>query len=221
MNPELFPQSGSSTQIVEGLDVNPYLSDRFGFDSDIFLRAIEAGRAEAAMTTNHSPAPAFGWRFWEASIRQLRDDLALRGWRAERPGQLEVARNKSNSLQIATALGDTNVGKRLASPCHEHPRGASTVRAVDVNQLTLSSQTVGDGWDPIETWWLLYHHIPESNGSTTSEISLPTKMSGTRITEWAVRVFLPSSRDISSATGPARLPEGSKPISFPVERRAL
>ena len=212
---------GNSAQIVEGRDVDPYLLNRFGFDSDTLLRAVAAGHADAAMTTEHSPATAFGSRFWEGSIRQLRDDLAPHSWRAERPGQLEVVRNKLNSLQIATALGDSNVGNRSASPSCEHPRGASTAQAVEVNQMTFAGLSISGGWDPIETWWLLYRLSVDSDGSPISELSLPTTMSGKRITEWAIRVFLPSSSDGSSASRPVSLPEEPAPVSFPVERRAV
>lgn len=119
--------------IIEAADVDPFLFDRFGFESSVLRRAVMAGHADAAMTTPHSPATAHGSRFWEGSTRQLRDDLAPLGWRAARPGQLEVARNEQNTVQITTGLGDANVGNRSASPSCEHRRGTSTLRAVSAN----------------------------------------------------------------------------------------
>ncbi len=217
----ILRQPSNSARIIAGQEVDPYLLDRFGFGSDMLLRAVTAGHADAVMTTEHSPATAFGSRFWEGSIRQLRDDLAPREWRALRPGQLEVVRNKLNTVQITTALGDSNVGIRSASPSCEHPRGTSTAKAVEVNQLTFAGLAVNGGWEPIETWWLLYRLSGEHDRTPISELSLPTTMSGKRITEWAVRIILPPASDGNSTSRTVRLPEEPAPVNVPVERRAV
>jgi len=217
----ILRQPSNSARIIEGQAVDPYLLDQFGFGSDVLLRAVTAGHADAVMTTEHSPATAFGSRFWEGSIRQLRDDLAPREWKALRPGQLEVVRNKLNTIQITTALGDSNVGIRSAAPSCEHPRGTSTAKAVEVNQLTFAGLATSGGWEPIETWWLLYRPRGEHDGFPISELSLPTTMNGKKITEWAIRIFLPSAPDGSSTGRTIRLPEEPAPVNFSVERRAV
>ncbi len=217
---EILSQSGNSARILEGPGAEAFVFEHFGFEPAVLHRAVTAGHADAVMTTNHSPATAFGSRFWEGSIRQLRDDLARLEWRALRPGQLEVARNRHNTLQITTALGDINVGARAASPSCEHPRGAMTASAIEVQHQTFAGLATTGGWEPIETWWLIYRPQVDRDGAVRFELSLPVSMSGKRITDWAVRILLPSGDDGTASERPVRLPEGPPPVDFSLDRRA-
>jgi len=194
-----------------------YMTDRFGFGRDIVDRAVLAGHADASMVTLHSPATAFGSRLWEGAIRQLRDELIPRGWRSLRPGQLEVVRNKLETIQITAALGDINVGDPAASPSCEHPRGTSTARAIEVNQNTFAGLAPGDGWEPIETWWLLYRPSKRPDQPVRCELSLPVSMAGSRIRDWAIRILLSGFDERSGET--AILPESPAPIDVPLNRR--
>ena len=207
-------------RVIEGADVDPYLLGRFGFDSSVLRRAVTAGAADAAMTTKHSPATAFGSRFWEGSIRQLRDDLAPAGWRALRPGQLEVVRNEDNTIQITTGLGDANVGVRASPPSCEHPRGISTARAVETNQQTFAAISPDCRWDAIQTWWLLYRPDQSVNGLPRCEFSVPISMSGSKLTKWAIRVIVPFPTDTVRNAQGSTLPTGSSPIDLTLTRRS-
>ena len=216
----ILRQAHGDARIIEGADVDPYLLDRFGFNSSVFRRAVTAGHADAAMTTRHSPVTAFGSRFWEGSIRQLRDDLAPSGWRALRPGQLEVVRNELNTVQITTGLGDANVGVRALPPSCEHPRGVSTERAVETNQQSFASVSPDSRWDAIQTWWLLYRPDPSVDGLVRCEFSVPISMTGSRLTNWAIRVLVPFPADTVRSAQGSRLPTRASPIDLTLDRRA-
>ena len=74
------------------------------------FQALDIGMAEAAVTTEHSSAVAFGTRLWDGCLTSLRDQLAPDGWTVQRPGGLEVVRRPDKAVQITPSLGTENVG---------------------------------------------------------------------------------------------------------------
>lgn len=216
-----FRRPDPPCRTIRNEQVKPYLAKKFGFDVKILLNAVSAGYADAALSTRHSPVTSFGSRFWEGSIRELRDTLVPEGWRSLRPGQLEVVRNQGNTVQIATALGDHNVGNRSMSPSCEHPRGASTAQAVAVNQTTFAGLAPSPSWEPIETWWLLYRPSINRALPVRCELSLPVVMTGNRITDWAVRILLPTPVDETRHGAQVTLPTDPPPIGVTLKRRAV
>lgn len=195
---------------------------RLGPTLTVLENALSAGAADAAMTTAHSPATAYGSRFWEGVIRELRDELAPARWSVERPGQLEVVRRADNKVQLTAALGDAYVGDPSATPSCEHPRGKATADAIDRNQGSLEALAPDDdAWQPIETWWLLYRLAGSGESKrVVAELSLPIEMRGSRISWWHTRLVLP---ELPLGDGGARLelPPPPPEINPEVRRRAV
>lgn len=200
-------------------DVADYIRSNIGIEVGVIEGAIEAGAADAAMVTAHNAASSYGYRFWDGLVASLRDQLVPRGWMSERPGQLEVVRRADNRLQITGSLGDDAVGVESGDPNCRHDKGESTDAAVRVNQLTLAGASNGDpSWQPMLTWWILYRFSGVAERRVTAELSLPREGSGGRITDWAVRLLLPTFDLDGGEFDRVELPEAPAPVDFTVRR---
>lgn len=199
--------------------VADYMRSNIGVEVAVIEAAIDAGAADAAMVTTHNAASSYGYRFWDGLVASLRDQLVPRGWRSERPGQLEVVRRSDNRLQITGSLGDDSVGVESGDPNCRHDKGEATDAAVRVNQLTLAGLSNGDpGWLPMLTWWVLYRFSGPAERRVTAEVSLPREGSGGRITDWAVRLLLPTFDLAGGGFDRVELPQPPAPVDFSVRR---
>ncbi len=219
MTQGVFGQELIPTVITDPVAVAEYMTRHLGVELDITSRALQAGVADSAMTTGHSPASASGSRLWEGVVRQLRDDLVLGGWTMEQPGQLEVVRRGDGRLQLTASLGDGGTGDPSCTPSPEHPRGGATQVAVEANELTFADLDPSEpGWKRIETWWLLYRSSPSGPNRLHAELSLPVGMAGKRINAWATRLILPDFE--FDPGGSVLLPEPAAAPQVVISRRA-
>jgi hypothetical protein len=216
----LFAPSPLPSVISDLSAVDALLLAQLELTSDQLWQALLAGMADAALTTEHSSAGAFGTRLWDGSITTLRDQLKPLGWRAARPGGLEVVRRGDNGVQVSCALGDDFVGiDGAVAPNWEHPRGTSTARAVSVNQQSFASLMPADeSFSPIQTWWLLYGVFFEgSQKLLRAEISLPIHMDATDSNRWKFRLLL-GQREFGDTVA-ARIPAPAPNPPVVVSRR--
>lgn len=219
MADSLFERSATLVLIDPG-EVDAYLKEELGFELPVLLEALERGGSESAMTTAHNAASSFGYRFWDGLVASLRDQLVPRGWRAERPGGLEVVRRHDNRMQITGSLGDEGVGVEFADPSCRHQKGESSDAAMRTNQLTLDGLTDSDpGWKPMLTWWVLYRFAGLQERRVVPELSLPRQGFGGQVNEWAVRILLPEF-EVGGGGGvdPEAMPEPPSPIDIAVRR---
>ena len=185
------------------------------------FQALDVGMAEAAVTTDHSSAGAFGTRLWDGSLTSLRDQFAPAGWTVHRPGGLEVVRRPDKAVQITPSLGTENVGVITGvSPKWARKRGVSTKKAIDENQMSLADLAPGEpAFRPIQTWWLMYHpFLAHGEKVLRAEISLPIEMSAKGVVLWAYRVFL-GERTFGDSTI-ADIPVGAPDPEVTIRRRA-
>lgn len=221
MPDSLFQQS--TTPIVKDpAAVAAYVRNEIGLELGVLVEALERGGSESAMTTAHNAASSFGYRFWDGMVAALRDGLVPLGWRAERPGGLEVVRRKDNRVQITGSLGDDAVGVESVDPSCRHQKGQSTDEAMRTNQLTLAGVSGGDpAWRPMLTWWVLYRFAGMDGRKVIPELSLPRAGSGGKVTEWAVRLFLPDF-EIGGGGGIdlGALPDSPAPVDVSIRRLA-
>lgn len=210
----------SSTLIIKDpAEVEAYVRSEIGFEVDVLERSIRAGASDAAMVTAHNAASAYGYRFWDAMVTSLRDQLVPAGWRCERPGQLEVVRRPDNRLQITGSLGNDGVGVETADPSCRHDKGESTDAAIRDNQLTLDGYLPdGPSWRPMLTWWVLYRFSGPDERRVVSELSLPREGIGGRVTDWSVRVLLPAFDLGRGDFDAVAIPEPPAPIDFSIRR---
>ena len=174
--------------------------------------ALSIGMAEAALTTEHSTAGAFGTRLWDGTAMSLRDQLKPAGWDVLRPGGLEVVRRSDGLVQITPSLGNEHTGVLSAGvPKWEHQRGVSTKRAINENQLSLADLAPDEvAFQPIQTWWLLYRvFVRDEQKMLRAELSLPVDLNRRGVVRWAYRLLLGerSFGDARSATIPAPAPD--------------
>lgn len=219
---DIFTLDPRPTTLVERADVARFMKSHMQVTSDLLWEAIDVGMGEAAVTTEHSTAAAYGTRLWDGAIRSLRDQLKPLGWKTQRPGRLEVVRRPDNLLQIAPSLGTADTGALPpANPKWLHPRGVSTTNAIHGNQLSLSELAPKDGaLVPIETWWLLYY-VTARGGETIvrAEVSMPVMLSSGGVVTWRHRVLL-GERNYGDSI-PAFIPEAAPDPVVPVKRRAV
>jgi hypothetical protein len=174
--------------------------------------ALSIGMAEAALTTEHSTAGAFGTRLWDGTAMSLRDQLKPAGWNVLRPGGLEVVRRSDGALQITPSLGNEHTGVLSGGiPKWKYQRGVSTKKAINENQLSLADLAPEEvAFRPIQTWWLLYRvFVREGEKMLRAEISLPVDLNRRGAVRWAYRLLLGerSFGDTRSATIPAPAPD--------------
>ncbi len=219
MTDSLFHRSDTLI-LFDSSEVDAYLRSEVGLGVEVLLEALQRGGSEAAMATPHNAAAAAGFRFWDGAVASLRDQLVPRGWFGDRPGGLEVVRRRDNRLQITASLGDEAVGGLGTNPSCRHEKGQSTDAAMQCNQLTLAGYGSDDpGWEPMLTWWLLYKFTSPDARRIVPELSLPRVGVGGRVTDWAVRLLLPTIN--FGDRGPIRLsdlPNPAATIEVPVRR---
>jgi hypothetical protein len=208
-----------NTVVVTGGDVESFLSARLRFGQAVLHAAIGVGMAELAVVTENSAAATAGFRLWDGTIASLRDQLRPVGWVAQRPGQLEVVRRIDNLVQVTATLGDDCTGDPASTPTFKHEKGQATERAVNGNQRSLGDISPADpAWGAIETWWLLYKiAVRDSETFVRSELSLPSRIEGSRVTQWAYRVILDERPHGTSV--PAVVPESAPTPSVSITRR--
>ncbi len=219
---DIFVPDPQPTVLVEDADVTRFMASHVLVTVEQLWESIDVGMSEAAVTTEHSTAAAYGTRLWDGTTRSLRDQLKPLGWTTRRPGRLEVVRRPDNLLQIAPSLGTADTGVLPpANPKWLHPRGISTKNAIRGNQLSLEELLPSDSaLAPIETWWLLYH-VTSRAGETIvrAELSMPVLLSSEGVVIWKHRLLL-GERNYGDSV-PAFIPEAAPDPVVPVQRRAV
>jgi hypothetical protein len=202
-------------------DVAEFLSTRIDVRLDQIHDALDFGTADAATVTDHAAQASFGWRLWDGVLTKLRDLKVTDAWTAERPDGLEVVRRRDNLVQITPSTGSPSTGLRDGHPTCKYPRGASSAKAVDRNQMSFDAP----GFEPIRTWWLLWRVFTKRETDTEgqrwwyrAELSLPTTISDGMISGWMYRLIVGERPFATVRTAPIPQPAPAPTITLP--RRA-
>lgn len=165
----------------------------------ILTDAISAGITDASRTTLNDPKTAFGYIFWQAAVRCLRESLTGSGndWeRRDRRGFPTVV-NKKLEIAVGVSSGDAAVGLRNLTPRTRNSKGPATEELIRRNQLSffdVVSLAEDDPLRPVvqpkETYLLIYHY-DEPRHETRSELALPIRMDADGlIIGWKRRLIL-------------------------------
>jgi hypothetical protein len=218
-NMSFFREVPAPVVIDDPVEVEAFLAATIGVTTEELHVAVQHGAADAALVTEHSAAASFGWRMFDGTLTSIRDQWVVRGWRAARPGGLEVVVRKDNGLQITPSMGTEDTGIREGHPTCKHDRGAASAVAIEENQSSFGEVAHGDAaWERIRTWWLMYCIAVRGDEKfVRAELSLPLRVENGRITEWGYRVLL-GERLIGSAAVVA-IPEAAPEPTIPELRR--
>lgn len=191
------------------------------------------GLAAWASCTAHHPPLYPGFAAWAETVKALRDQLVLRGWKHCDAGTLSLVVNANDTIAIAVATGNEHTGDQEHEPCTKSGKGPRTEEAVVVNQLQLfpemSAVLAQISFQPArarKTWWLLVHRDMASE-ELKCELSHPINMADDgKIDGWAERIILRSTpfgggSAVSSNNGNDNGPQGnSVNVDVEVKRRA-
>lgn len=178
------------------LDKHARLAE-LGLTETLLLRAIGQGLMAWANCTENDPPTFPGTAAWAATVRTLRDELALDGWRRIEEGVSLVA-NEAGDIAILVTIGDSGTGHSTKSVSTKRSRGPKTSQQVLINrgQLRLfpgddlvAALDLSNGR---QVWMLLYRRDFVAR-EVRCELSLPISMGDdARPDEWQERIVLSS-----------------------------
>lgn len=169
--------------------------ESLGLKAELISSVILQADAEASTTTALDPPTAEGVTRYNATVRYLRIELTSRGWDYDNTGNFCRTVSPETEFAIVTSSGDLNTGNELSTPSTKYTKGESTAKAVASNNKQSAFDLgpefdieEGPDLDAIPTWYLLQY----VDGATIrAELSLPSEISGGKITEWIERIVLP------------------------------
>lgn len=187
---------------------------------DILARAVDAGFQAAAGCTGHHPLNFAGIVTWADAIRELRDLLVPRGWKAADTRGFPTVVHPSDKHQIAVVGGTRDTGRHDGIPRTRRPKGIVAELAIADNQLSLdpAGAVFGISYaDPVVQTYFLLHYADPIADEIRLELSLPAEMHKGVVTGWNERLILEPLRGTRDV--PIEAPS-EVPIDIDVTRRA-
>jgi len=166
---------------------------------------------------------------WSETVRTLRDQLIPLGCEANNESNQGLVSNPKKSIMLGVAHGDSNTGKKSATPSTRTARGAKTLASVAANSGYLFTEMEEDEIIRLlsnrNDLWLLLVFWDEVNDLVQLEVSRPVKANeGKRLIAWAPRILLQNLdfSDGSKVSTPEDTPPvpSSPEIVVEVKRRA-
>lgn len=167
--------------------------ESLGLSAELLSAVILQADAEASTTTALDPPTAEGVTRYNATVRYLRIELVARGWDYDNAGNFCRTVSPATEFAIVTSSGDLNTGNEVATPSTKYVKGESTAKAVASNKqyaFDLGPEfnlEEGPDLDAIPTWYLLQY---VDGVIIHAELSLPSDISGGKISEWSERILL-------------------------------
>jgi hypothetical protein len=129
--------------------------------------------------------------FWSRSNRYIAEALTPERWAFTSRDSILRTIHPSHSHCVTAMSADGGVGDLEKSVRSKNPRGKAMARVVQMNEqlafLSHDEALYGRELDQIPTWCLLYKR---EKGTVVAELSLPIKMNGKYVDEWAERIPL-------------------------------
>ena len=216
----LFSQSEATRILADADEVEAFLRHRLRVGVEHCHAAVAAGHARAALATANSAASQFGSDFYFGTIEELRYQLAPLGFDVKKYAGLELARREDNLVQLTACMATDGAGEVGGAPKPKNPKGSSSEKVINDNQISLGLIAPHASWDPVQTWWLLYQlHGAGDEVAISSEVSFPREMSSPRDFGWHTRVILPPLV-LGGAPDGLRLPDMPEEVDVPIVRRS-
>lgn len=174
--------------------------EELGLTLKIVNTATKAGHLAFMSCTDNDPPFIPGTDAWSRTVRMLRQQLRILGWRKDDPGNYSIIISDKHQINIAVASGDEATGNSAMKPKNKSPKGYRTALAVEINKrqcelfphmlpedIRLRPKTAE------YATWLLLIHITEME--IRSELSLPSEIDDSgKIVTWHERIILPVIR---------------------------
>jgi hypothetical protein len=174
--------------------------EELGVPLEALQRAVQAGFVARITCTENDPPQAPGTDAWRFTVRTLRDELCVRGWRKADPNNFSLTINDARRINIVVESGDALTRRRHAQPKTKSLKGLYVEAATLRNTLEgdLFPDTVSEDLRRVAaileypTWVLLIHITDEGS---RAELSKPAVMEGEQIVDWSERIFIPDLED--------------------------
>jgi len=207
---------------IHGADNPDTRLAEFGLSIGTLTNVFRRAEGDVRMCTKHDPPTMRGMTRWARVVRYLREELAEDGWDYDNPGNLPRVIHPTKPLAIYVKSGDDATGTDLPQliPSSKRPMGSASQKVVNDNeQLALYSLEDLRSLRMPQNWVLLYH----IDDVVQAELSLPDKISDSRIMHWLERIILPAidigPDHVGSVYGPDDEDDGGSAYSVQVERR--
>lgn len=198
-----IPSPTPTPIIVDAADATGYL-ERMNISLLDLTKALDFGETAAGNTDDNHPVTAAGFYRWSETNASIRRAHTSGGqWSRQNPSGRPLIKNKEANYRLTACGGDAatgteampNVARRKGPAMEAAHRGQAPHMQLS---LFLGLPEVG-GWvagtpeadQPPEGEWLLLYH--RDRGEIRAEVSLPTGFKDGFVTDWAVRVILPST----------------------------
>ncbi len=159
-----------------------------------FCDSVLAGMQQAATATRHHPPNYAGFIRWGDTVKFLRDQLKLKGWKSKNVLNYPIVLNPERSLAISVLSADAYTGRENRTPTNRRPKGSVTQDLVQHNQVFVQPKfTFEDEADELSdvTTWLLLYYWDRREQEVRMEVSLPRGMDGEGyINSWYPRIIL-------------------------------
>ena len=156
---------------------------------DVFERAL----AQRANVNENDPVTAYGYETWRWVIRYMRESQELRdlGWVACRHNQIEGIRNDAAKIKLVAMNTDSFTGVPSKKPRNVAAKGPSVLRHVKANdgQIPFAFFESKEN-HPIEQYDFFVFCIYAGARYVSAEISRPTELTGSIITNYSTRIML-------------------------------
>lgn len=184
------------TQVWAQYDEVEAALTRLGVPLKVLQEAVQSGFVARIFRTSNDAPGAAGYYQWNETLRSLRENMALNGWRRSDKGGWPTTVHPDRLLAIAVSSGNQNTGLAHAVPSTKSAKGPRTMDAVDIN----ADQPWIPGLEPAQpemeeqndypTWFLMFQ---KHGQEIRSELSLPVNIGRDGyIDYWQERIILPS-----------------------------
>jgi hypothetical protein len=175
---------------------------RLGVTTEEVRKAVERGIVERMNCTMFDPPSYPGVVQWARTVRDLRETLVPKGWRADNTRNFSTVVSPNELVAIAVSTGDERTGREgEPEPRTKYPKGTVFLAAVNRNvQLSLFGEMIidadGNVLSKTRTWTLLMR-TDAFTKEVRVELSLPAQIGDDgRVIAWSERIiFTPLSFD--------------------------
>lgn len=163
---------------------------RLGLTLSGILRALDLALGDRLACTEFDPPSFAGQTRSARTVRYLREEFGLLGWRPNDAGNYSRLVDEWGHTAIAVSTGNGATGDITGFPKLAHKKGEMTMTAVQRNdeQLDLFGGTFSSPSLGPMTWLLL---LNERSNLLYAELSLPRKIHNGNVVEWEERIILP------------------------------
>jgi len=185
---------------------------------DIFERAM----GQRMNVTADDPVTASGYETWRWITRFLRESPELRelGWLTCRHNQIEGIRHDTAKIKLIAMNTDSFTGIPSKTPHNVAAKGPSLSRSVKANhgQIPFAFFESEDK-HPIENYDLFVFCAHAGERHVSAEISRPTELTGTTISNYSTRIMLCQPGEFDGFRKHDPVPEDFAQVDPPVVRK--